>query len=327
MNGESYVNNVMCQFSVKTLDLLVAISGGSYRTHNIQNDLILNASLSNDPNEPPNNQGLILEWDCFNEDHKKDFCSNEETNDPVYTIRKEMLTAGTTLTITLQVQDAYREIWNHTNQTIYLTDNNTMEIVCIKNCHKESKVSDPIYIKCIPYADNLVWEIKNASVDSIRQSNTTPDVFIIKPNALESGQTYTISVSNPTDSRLKSEYEIKMAPNLTRGSCMIKPTNGTRGQTHFNVKCEGYDTSRELNIDKLVYEFYQIDDPSGKETNGSNVSVSIGPQMLGFNYNGMIRTMVLVYEHVLVKIYDGYGHQIEEMLNVTLTDLEVNKKR
>ncbi|KAL1456729.1 hypothetical protein WDU94_001433 [Cyamophila willieti] len=314
VEGETYVNNAMCQFRVKTLDLVIMISGGSYRTHNIQKDLILNASLCHDPNEPPNNQVLIFVWDCYNENHEIDYCSNEETNDPVYIIRKEKLTAGTTLTIDLNVQDVYREMLDSTRQTIYLTNNtNNMEIVCIKNCQGESKVSDVIYLKCPLYDGNLVWTVMNESVDSIRQSNTTSDVFIIKPNALESGQSYTISVSDPTDPTVKSEIQIKTAPGLKKGLCRIKPTNGTRGRTRFNVKCEEYESSGEFDSGhKLMYEFYQ--------TKGSEKS----NKMVGFNYIGMIRAMVLVDELVLVKIYDGYGHVIEETLKVTLTDLEVN---
>lgn len=84
-------------------------------------------------------------------------------------------------------------------------------------------------------------------------------------------------------------------------------STGTMGKTHFSIKCENYG---EFGADyKLVYEFYQSD--------GTDLMI------LGFNYIGTIKSIVLTFGDVRVKIYDKLGNVIDERLTVQLENLEV----
>ncbi|KAI5701754.1 hypothetical protein M8J75_013015 [Diaphorina citri] len=310
IESETYVNNAMCQFKVITLDLIITIKGGSYRTHNVRQNLILNASLSYDPNESPNNQDLIFSWDCRNQNGiTPTFCDKRESSNPILTIRSDLLAKGDTLTFNLTVLDGYRELSGTAAQSVYLEDT-SFEIICVKNCEVESKKTDAIYLKCLPYhADKtLVWTVSDSNVAKIRQPNTTPDIFIIKPNTLEPGKGYVVTLADQNDKRYKSSFEIYVGEALKRGSCEIKPTNGTMGKTHFSIKCENYG---EFGADyKLVYEFYQSD--------GTDLMI------LGFNYIGTIKSIVLTFGDVRVKIYDKLGNVIDERLTVQLENLETD---
>ncbi|XP_026685819.1 uncharacterized protein LOC103518142 [Diaphorina citri] len=310
IESETYVNNAMCQFKVITLDLIITIKGGSYRTHNVRQNLILNASLSYDPNESPNDQDLIFSWDCRNQNGiTPTFCDKRESSNPILTIRSDLLAKGDTLTFNLTVLDGYRELSGTAAQSVYLEDT-SFEIICVKNCEVESKKTDAIYLKCLPYhADKtLVWTVSDSNVAKIRQPNTTPDIFIIKPNTLERGKGYVVTVADQNDKRYKSSFEIYVGEALKRGSCEIKPTNGTMGKTHFSIKCENYG---EFGADyKLVYEFYQSD--------GTDLMI------LGFNYIGTIKSIVLTFGDVRVKIYDKLGNVIDERLTVQLENLETD---
>lgn len=81
------------------------------------------------------------------------------------------------------------------------------------------------------------------------------------------------------------------------------------GKTHFVIKCEGYKYKSENY--KLVYEFYQSDGTTLK--------------MLGFNFVGTMKAIVLAFGDVRVKISDRIGNVIEEKLHVTLEQLEVKR--
>lgn len=72
----------------------------------------------------------------------------------------------------------------------------------------------------------LIWSIDKADASLVRQMDTTNDLFIIQPNTLEPNAAYTVSVTDPDDSKVKASYDLSLAETLQRGTCVIYPNEG-----------------------------------------------------------------------------------------------------
>nr|XP_015208539.1 PREDICTED: polycystic kidney disease and receptor for egg jelly-related protein isoform X2 [Lepisosteus oculatus] len=253
--------------------LKAVIKGGSYRTVGFNATLVLNGSLSADPDVMNPFDGLHFSWYCSRKPmdleamtlSPNNACHPDQfeirwppSSKATVEIMPELLKGGAVYHFRLSVQKDGRE--SHFNQAINVLPGPQPEIqlYCIENCDQLLNPSNRFVLSCACIScstdsqPNVEWYLlagKNATEIAIDwAANTTTGRFnkYLSINAFvfqkSIGSTFELQVKVSTRSGLSSMqryfFSVNEPPKM--GNCQVIPSNGIALLTEFVVQCSGF---------------------------------------------------------------------------------------
>jgi len=258
------VTSLDFEFATSASNLQAIILGGS-RTVSQDDKLVLDASMSNDPDECPpeiqcTDQGLVYEWTCKQEEKDCRYPSDGK----IFSGSEEILrVTGTSLglfgvvTFKLRISKGSRFAITETNVTFVSTPTLTTSIQIDTPVNQISQQSGMVVNSnervilrgSVNEPGEVVWTWDSGGVCDGQSSvptacidDPTSPQLIIAPQVLQPGSQYVISL-NMRSGVSVGRAEILLVinePPFLGGSCKVEPLEGQALLQEFTVSCFGW---------------------------------------------------------------------------------------
>ncbi|XP_033098158.1 uncharacterized protein LOC117102052 [Anneissia japonica] len=346
MNNEAQISNSNHTYlQVVPSQLVAHLSGGHYVTHIRNESLLLNASLSFDPDAVNSSRGndaiaegsginlhpdpdLNITWSCRLQDGKS--VLTQIMNEPEelnYDTQARRDVYKRQFSINVSKEGRKSTLFE---QEVTLIDGYfpIMNIICIENCKYKVSPSHRLVIRavcqnCGNNTGNIHYDWQMPLSGAFNGSITGPNskYFVIPSTTLlkQAGETLLVYLSvNRDHSHMvgKADYEFIVGLLPEAGSCSIIPISGISYETSFSISCHGYSSQQY----PLSYEFLYNHRPQNKFVPASLYTLIYhspeGSTPL-FNLPAGEGDDNIV--QILVKVTDVVGAIVEEALQVEVT--------
>ncbi|XP_016077697.1 PREDICTED: polycystic kidney disease and receptor for egg jelly-related protein [Miniopterus natalensis] len=281
-------NSTYIYIEIVSDSLKAVILGNANTTVNFTEWLVLNGSMSSDPDVEDPLEGLQFSWYCTTNPSNyvrdkiqvisKDVCHRDQTDlkwplasDPVLTLLPRTLKGGQVYFFRMVIKKHPRTAFADRMVKVLQGPTPTAYISCIENCNKVLIVSDrfSLFLNCTDCAishDIYKWSILSSSgveiaFDWTGQTSTGRDSDYLTIKAFAFGSflesRYWISLDLAAWSgvvlALKYPFTVNYVPDI--GECKINPTDGIAFLTKFVVQCRDF---KDQNV-PLMYKMIVSD--------------------------------------------------------------------
>uniref|UniRef100_UPI00398EAF00 polycystin-1 n=1 Tax=Pristiophorus japonicus TaxID=55135 RepID=UPI00398EAF00 len=282
LRGTPLSRAVVVVIRVVQSKLVAVIGGGSERTWDDRQDLVLDASKSYDPDVAvAEADGLTYHWHCQTTDQSTYPCiPTAALTEPVVTIPRGALLPGTTYVFTLTLSKLGKEA-AHTTQTVLVRAGKIpcVMLECI-SCHVlwSYAVSRSTHVTLAGRCENCgnksthKWTVQSSDGNPLTLDNKTtstgdsnPDL-VIRRGVLQDGvnYTFTLNITDPEEETIGFS-SIILTPNYppSGGACTIHPDQALYLlETPLSFNCTGW-WDEDGGLDQLVYSLVAVTCPHG----------------------------------------------------------------
>ncbi|PFX17783.1 Polycystic kidney disease protein 1-like 2 [Stylophora pistillata] len=253
---------------VRMPKLLAVIDCGNKRVMPWNQDIVLNASSSRDPNDFYDSRGkssLSFEWFCDNNRSVSCFKESIDNRGPALVFPPKYLDLNRTYRFVVVLTKGSRKA--EATQSIEVVSGSFLPLCvrCKENCAHKLTPSKELILDGVGCQDDTnttcIWELygppqangriskRSIGVQLIRVSYAKQ--FLLDPRNLISNRIYTILFTN-NNSGFSAQYSVITDMSPTNGSCFVSPWEGQVIETQFIISCAGW---RDEDM-PLQYEFF-----------------------------------------------------------------------
>ncbi|XP_071940958.1 polycystin-1-like [Antedon mediterranea] len=352
MDNQAHVSNSNHTYlEVVPSKLVAKLSGGHFVTLSRNESLVLNASLSYDPDainitrssdaiaeglgtNLPWDQELGISWSCrlLNEISSGNGCYREGHDGLVQGILVQTIPMNSLIQtdfyiFSINVTKEGRKSATF-EQKVTLINGNipTMEIICIQNCKYKTSPSHRLVVKavcqnCGNNTENIHynWYMPLSGTVSGNITDSDSKYFVVPPSTLLTQTEVSLLVflsANRDDLYVagRADYEVNVGSLPQSGTCDIIPTSGISFDTSFSISCNGY-TTQEL---PLSYSFFYNHGPADTLTSlytliyhSPESNTPLFTLPAGEGDGDIVQ--------ILIKVTDALGSFVEDTLQVQVT--------
>ncbi|XP_069909147.1 polycystin family receptor for egg jelly-like isoform X1 [Oryctolagus cuniculus] len=280
---------------------LVAVLGGDANiTSNYKDEVILDGSMSSDPEENIKLQGLRFIWYCTTNKKNyardriqvasKDVCHPDQADlrwpqasNPVLTLSPGTLQGGREYFFRMAIQKGGRRAFSDKTVNVLQGPPPLAHISCIENCGSNLIVSDrfSLYLNCTDCvsSDFYNWSIVSESgaempLDWMGQTVTGRNGAYLSAKAfafshcLEANYWVSVQVTSWGGKTLEFKHPIILNHGPQTGECTVKPAKGIAFVTKFVVRCSNFtDKHTPLTYKMIVSDLEGIAEISSVKEN------------------------------------------------------------
>ncbi|XP_051684097.2 polycystin family receptor for egg jelly [Oryctolagus cuniculus] len=280
---------------------LVAVIGGDANIKaNYTDEVVLDGSMSSDPEESNKLQGLRFTWYCttnkknYDGDQiqvaSKDVCHPDQADlrwpqasNPVLTLSPGTLQGGREYFFRMVIQKGGRRAFSDKTVNVLQGPSPLAHISCIENCGSNLIVSDrfSLYLNCTDCvsSDFYNWSIVSESgaempLDWMGQTVTGRNGAYLSAKAfafshcLEANYWVSVQVTSWGGKTLEFKHPIILNHGPQTGECTVKPAKGIAFVTKFVVRCSNFtDKHTPLTYKMIVSDLEGIAEISSVKEN------------------------------------------------------------
>ncbi|XP_058529708.1 polycystin family receptor for egg jelly [Ochotona princeps] len=321
--------------------LVAVLAGEANITASYTDELILNGSMSSDPDANDTLQGLLFSWYCttnpknYNGDQiqvvSKEVCHPAQANlrwpkarDPVLALSPGLLKGGQAYFFRMVIRKGNRRAYS--DKTVHVLPGPTppAHILCLENCGSHLIVSDrfSLYLNCTDCvsSDLYNWSIVS-ELDVEMPVDWTGQTFTGRNTAYLSLKAFALShfveakfwvsvrVTSWGGKTLEFKHPIVMNHGPQSGECKIKPANGIAFATKFVIACKNFtDKHMPLTYKMIVSDLEGIAEISSVQENTLGSILHLGTDFtapLSFLPVGVSADGHKL--KIIVQVYDSLG--------------------